>query len=160
MFAQARRLPLLVLALSALLSACGSDEPAAPPEPEALSAADLVDTRWELTGMTVMGGFEFEPEQPASYTLRFRQDNRLTGQSDCNTFTANWQDNSAAEAAESHNFQISNYDVSRSMCIRGSLHNYYSLYMRDVVSLEASETAMTLRTTTPDVQLQFRRSEP
>lgn len=131
------------------LVACGDNsvpvEQAA--EPVDYNAA-LEGSIWELEQITVMGGFVFEPETVSDYSIRFRPEQRLTGKSDCNTFTATWQ-------AE-ENLTISNFSSTRSMCIVGSLHNYFSLYLRDVVSMDLAADSLRLGTTTEGVSLQFR----
>lgn len=138
-------LPLIAAMLS--LAACDNAEVVSEPEPVDYAAL-LEDSAWELTEIVVLGGYVFEPEVPADYTLRFRTDGRLTGKSDCNTFTANW------DVAE--NLTISNYNPTRSMCIAGSLHNYYSLYLRDVVGMELNDEGLVLHTTAEGVELEFR----
>lgn len=42
------------------------------------------------------------------------------------------------------------------MCIAGSLHNYFSLYLRDVVNMNLEGESLTLRTTTEGVVMNFR----
>jgi len=138
------------ITLVLMQSACdsgGSSDAVAQPEVQDY-AAILLDTSWELVDIVVLGGYVFEPEQPGDYTLRFRSEGRLTGQSDCNTFTANW------EAVE--NLVISNYNSTRSMCVAGSLHNYYSLYLRQVISANLSADNLVLETDTEGVRLEFR----
>ena len=138
----------VIVAAALLLVACDNDSGVvSEPEPVDYTAL-LEDSSWELTEIVVLGGYVFEPETPSDYTLRFRTDGRLTGKSDCNTFTANW------DVAE--NLTVSNYSPTRSMCIAVSLHNYYSLYLRDVVSMELEDQSLILRTTSEGVQLEFR----
>ena len=140
----------LVAALLFTLAACdNAGESVSETESAPIDyAALLQDSSWELTRIVVLGGFEFTPEVPADYTLRFRSENRLTGKSDCNTFTANWN--------VGDDLTISNFSPTRSMCIAGSLHNYFSLYVRDVVSMQLADDSLVLGTTTEGVRLEFR----
>ncbi len=118
-------------------------------EPEIIDyTAVLTDSTWEMNRIVVLGGFEFTPEVPSDYSIRFRTDDRLTGKSDCNTFTATWN--------AGDNLTISNFSSTRSMCIAGSLHNYFSLYLRDVVSMELTDDSLRLGTTTEGVSLHFQ----
>lgn len=140
-----------VATASLLLAACGGDESGVMEEtvPATPDYAALEGSSWELTELVALGGFVFEPDDPAKYTLNFRSDNRLTGKSDCNTYTANWN-------AET-DFTITDFSSSRSLCIAGSLHNFYQLYMRDVSSLEQQNDVLVLGTTDDDVRLTFQR---
>lgn len=112
--------------------------------------SELENTSWELVEMTVLGGFEFAPDDPGKYTLSFRPDNRLTGQSDCNTFTGVWN--------TTPNFSFTDVESTRSMCLSGSLHNFYVLYLSDVVAAEEQDDTLILRTTDAEVRLGFRKA--
>ncbi len=134
------------LCLTVLLTSCGGDDstPAAPAVPQ---LADIQDSSWELQEMTVLGGFVFTPEVPADYTLRFENDGRLRGQSDCNTYTGTW--------AVEDSLTVSGYSSTRSLCVPGSLHNYYSLYLRNVNAMEWQGDNLVLRTPDEGVGLRF-----
>lgn len=138
-----------LLSLTFLIAACDSGELTGQVQDEDVDyAALLEDTSWELVDIVVLGGYVFEPEAPSDYTVRFRPENRLTGKSDCNTFTGNWQ--------LADDLTINEFSSTRSMCIAGSLHNYFSLYLRDVVSMELEDESLMLRTTTEGVVMNFR----
>lgn len=143
---QASRLLAAALASMLLVGCDNAGESVTETESESVDyAAVLEGSSWELAEIVVLGGFVFQPDEPGDYTLRFRTDNRLDGKSDCNTFTANWQ--------VEESLTISNYNPTRSLCIAGSLNNYYSLYLRDVVSSELDGENLILRTTTEGVRL-------
>mgnify|MGYP001604406003 CR=1 FL=1 len=127
--------PSLVL----LLTACGGGE---------LDYAELEGTVWELTELTVMGGYDFSPDVPGDYTLRFESENRLRGNSDCNTFTGQW----SAEQG----FAVTEFDHTRTMCLSGSIHNFYVLYLPDVVNLTMEDELLVASTTTEGVRLAFQ----
>jgi len=140
---------LSLVSLTLIFAACDSGEIAEQVQEEVVDyAALLEDSSWELVDIVVLGGFVFEPEVSSDYTIRFRPENRFTGKSDCNTLTGNWQ------VAE--DLTITGFNSTRSMCPPGSLHNYFSLYLRDVVSMELEGESLTLRTTTEGVTLQFQ----
>lgn len=136
------RLPGFSLLTLVLLTACGSGE---------LDYAELEGSTWELTELFVMGGYDFSPDVPGDYTLRFEPDNRLRGNSDCNTFTGSW----AAEET----FTVTEFDHTRSMCLSGSVHNFYVLYLADVVDLTMEEEMLVATTTTEGVRLVFQPAE-
>jgi len=115
---------------------------------------DLEDTNWQLVKMTVLGGFEFVPDEPERYVLNFRSDSRLQGTSDCNNLTGSWQQ-------EETSLSFQSFTSSTNLCPPGSLHNYLVLYLRDVVGLEFREGNLILSTTTEDVALEFEsRDKP
>lgn len=137
-----------------LLQSCSDNTEPSPDQsaPNGVTAAaELEGTAWELAEMTVLGGYSFTPDQPDKYTVEFRTDNRLTGKSDCNTFTGHW--------SHEDTFAISQFSASRSMCISGSLHNYYSLYLRDVNGYERAGNQLVLNTPIEEVRLVFSASE-
>ena len=137
-----------------MLTACNNEQQSAEGG-EAAPAAKLIElegSSWQLQEMIVLGGHSFIPETPADYSVAFRSDGRLTGKSDCNTFTAEWTD-------ESGDVQIENIRFTRSMCIPGSLHNYFSLYLREVNKVTVSEQGLAFTTPTPDVRLSFQQAD-
>lgn len=111
------------------------------------TGASLEGTSWELAETTVLGGFTFTPDQPDKYTVQFRTDSRLTGKSDCNSFTGVWNYEEV--------FSVSEVSSTRSMCERGSLHNYYNLYLRDVNGFERDDNQLVLRTPLEDIRIVF-----
>jgi len=130
---------LFFLALTVLLAGCSDGE---------LEYADLEGSTWELTELIVMGGYEFSPEVPGDYTLRFESDNRLRGDSDCNTFTA------SLNTEES--LAVTDFDHTRSMCLSGSVHNFYVLYLAAAVDFTMEDDLLVATTTTEGVRLAFQ----
>jgi len=135
-----------------LLTSCGgeSDNGVTAGVEDQAPVASMEGTSWELTGMVVLGGHVFTPDDPARYTLQFRSENRLTGQSDCNRFTANWH--------QQEGLHISDFSSTRSLCIAGSLHNFYTLYLRNANAVERDGASMILRTPDEEVRLIFREA--
>lgn len=147
------RIVLLAGMAGLLLSSCGSEDGARGDVPSAeASALALENTHWQLMELVALGGHSFIPEDPADYTLSFRTENRLTGKSDCNTFTAEW-------TVEGSALTFADYNPTRSLCIRGSLHNYYSLYLREVTGATTEAGGLTLETSTPGVRLAFKAAD-
>lgn len=144
-----RIIPLLFIA--SLLTACGGEEGSAPVVDPSPQLSDIQGSSWQLQEITVLGGFTFTPEQSSDYTLHFESDNRLRGQSDCNTISGEW---SVAES-----LQVSNFSSTRSLCVPGSLHNYYTLYLRNVNNMEWQGESLVLRTPDEGVGLRFARSQ-
>lgn len=141
---------LLAIISGLLLSACGSEGGSSDVvDSQPANSIELESSRWQLVELVALGGHSFIPEDPADYTLNFRPEGRLTGKSDCNTFTADW-------AVAGGSLTFANYNPTRSLCIRGSLHNYYSLYLRDVTGVSAEGDGLALVTSTPDVRLVFQ----
>ncbi len=138
-----------VISLVLALAGCSPNEqeladevsPAAP-------VAALEGSNWQLVQMVVPGGFVFTPDDPADYVLNFRSEDRLTGTSDCNRITGSWHQQGAALSFES-------FATTRALCPPPSLHNYLSLYLRDVTSLRFSDDRLYLTTTTDGVELEF-----
>ena len=147
------RFLLLVSFSGLLLSACGNEgESETLVETEVAAPIELENTSWQLVELIALGGHSFIPDDPADYTLNFRPDSRLTGKSDCNTYTAQW-------AVDGDSVAISDYRSTRSLCISGSLHNYYSLYLRDVTGVSLDAGRLAIVTATPDVRLTFQAAE-
>lgn len=137
------RSKLLPILLPLTLVACDSGEQ------EAVNQAfDLAGSNWQLLRIEVPGGFTFEAEDPGKYVLNFRSENRLTGNSDCNTINGGWQ-----QEANSLRFEPLSY--STNLCVRGSLHNYLTLYLSDVVSHRVEDDRLYLTTTREGVELEF-----
>lgn len=129
---------LMVSAL--LLASCGSEEG---------TSVALEGTNWALVELTALGGFVFVPDEPDKYVINFRSDNRLTGVSDCNNLAGSWVQDESALAFDG-------LDARWAMCIPGSLHNNFVLYLRQVSAHMMEEDALVLTTPTEGVRLVFR----
>ncbi len=138
---------LILAAVSALLVACDNQPVVLEEIDPALTYDDLAGTRWQLNDLVALGGYVFTPDDSSRYTLIFEADGRLRGTSDCNTITGQWQ------VAES--LQVSQFSTTRSLCQPGSLHNFYSLYLRDITGVERVDDGIVLHTNTEEVRLTF-----
>ncbi|MCP5347905.1 MAG: META domain-containing protein [Gammaproteobacteria bacterium] len=142
-----------VFTFGLILSGCGPGDGSSEGDVEAVAeVASLEGSNWQLVQMTVPGGFVFTPEDPADYVLNFRSENRLTGSSDCNRITGNWQQQGAA-------LTFDPFSTARALCPPPSLHNYLSLYLRDVISHRISGEHLFLTTNTEGVELEFQARE-
>ena len=141
---------LFLLSLLLVLVSCSPAEQSA--EEESLSAVvemtPLEGSNWQLVKMTVMGGFEFTPDDPGKYVLNFRSENRLTGTSDCNQLRGSWLQDETA-------LRFEPFNPGRSLCTPGSLHNNLALNLRNVVKHELQAGHMILTTDTEGVELEF-----
>jgi heat shock protein HslJ len=109
----------------------------------------LEGTNWQLVKLTVLGGFEFVPEEPGKYVLNFRNRNRLTGDSDCNSLSGTWQQQ------EDSTLHFEPLGSTRRLCEPGSLHNNLLLYLRDVQTFAVRDRHLILQTTTEGVEIEF-----
>lgn len=115
----------------------------------ATSTADsLAGSNWQLVRMTVLGGYEFIPDDPTKYVLNFRSESRLTGTSDCNDLGGLWVQEQSA-------LRFEPLSSSRKLCAPGSLHNNFALYLRDTQNFKMVNGNMLLSTTTDGVELEF-----
>lgn len=111
-------------------------------------AMDLENTNWQLVHMTVLGGYEFIPEEPGKYVLNFRSDSRLTGSSDCNEIGGLW-------IQEDFSLSFKPFVSSRKLCAPGSLHNNFALYLRDTAAFALEDDNLVLTTSTEGIRLEF-----
>lgn len=109
---------------------------------------NLEGTNWQLTNMTVMGGFLFTPADPSQYRLNFRTDNRLTGTSDCNSITGSY-------FQENTEFRFDPFVSTRKLCPPGSLHNNLVLILKDVNAIEFRAGKMYMTNGYQGVELEF-----
>lgn len=112
------------------------------------NALELEGSNWQLIHMTVLGGYEFIPENPEKYVLNFRSEGRLTGSSDCNEVGGLWLQDGFA-------LRFEPFNSSRKLCAPGSLHNNFSLYLRSTNSFALENGNIVLSTTTSGVRLEF-----
>jgi len=130
----------IALCMLTVLAACGGGQEEAIP---------LDESKWELMELTVPGGFVFTPDDPAKYTIHFRTGNRLTGLSDCNNLSGSWQQ-------EGQSLTVGDLGAIWAMCVPGSLHNNFVLYLRQVSGYAMEDDNMVLTTPREGVRLVFR----
>ena len=137
-----------LIGLAIVLAACspaeqegGSNDVVAQPNP-------LEGSNWQLTKLTVLGGYEFVPEDHSKYVLNFRSGNRLTGTSDCNSISGSWLQEDSA-------LRFEPFAATTSLCPPGSLHNNLVLYLRNVSSHSFRDGHMILTTPTEGIAIEF-----
>tara|TARA_B100002003_G_scaffold251064_1_gene292870 strand:+ start:3074 stop:3541 length:468 start_codon:yes stop_codon:yes gene_type:complete len=147
---------LFLFSLLPVLAACGPAEQRAGVEEAAASPVveitPLEGSNWQLVQLTVMGGYEFTPDDPGKYVLNFRSENRLTGTSDCNRIGGSWQQEETV-------LRFEPFDAGRSLCQPGSLHNNLVLNLSNVVGHEFRAGHMILTTDTEGVEIEFEPVE-
>ncbi|MEZ5489775.1 MAG: META domain-containing protein [Gammaproteobacteria bacterium] len=144
---------LSLVGLVAVLAACGpAGQEGEGAQGTTVEPVSLEGSNWQLVRMVVPGGFVFTPDDPSAYVLNFRSENRLTGSSDCNRITGSWQQEGMALSFEP-------FSTGRSLCPPPSLHNYLSLYLRDVTTSSFRDEHLFLTTTTEGVELEFEARE-
>jgi heat shock protein HslJ len=134
------------------LAGCGADDSgdesqsgATGPAAEAIS---LEGTGWQLVKITAIGGYEFVPEDGSRYNLRFRSENRLTGNSDCNRVGATWRQDGS-------DLTLEQFSTTNAMCPPGTLHNHFVSNLRNVQGFSASGDRLIFTTTIEGVSLEL-----
>ena len=115
---------------------------------QAQEVMPLEGTNWQLVNLTVLGGFNFTPDDPGKYVLNFRSESRLTGSSDCNSLNGSWHQEGSA-------LHFEPFSSTRKLCPPGSLHNNLLLYLRDTNAVKISSGHMVLTTDTDGVEMEF-----
>lgn len=78
----------------------------------------LENTSWKLVSIHGFGDSEFIPSNPENYLLRFRLENRLQIEADCNQAGATW-------GLDGDSFTLRQLVTTRKLCIQPSLFNRY-----------------------------------
>jgi len=115
---------------------------------QSMETFSLQGTNWQLLKLTVLGGFEFTPADPGDYVLNFRSENRLTGDSDCNSLSGTW-------VQEGTQLRFEPFVTTRRLCQPGSLHNNLVLYLKDVQTLQLRNDHLIMRTAVEGVEIEF-----
>jgi heat shock protein HslJ len=135
--------------LAALVIACSpADQQAVEETPPPPQSIPLEGTNWQLVKLTVLGGFEFIPEDPSIYFLNFRSENRLTGESDCNRITGTW-------VQDDFSLHFEPFGTTRRLCSPGSLHNNWIINLPNTNAFEISGENIVLTTDNPDIKMEF-----
>lgn len=115
---------------------------------QAEPAASLEGTSWQLVKLQSYGSQVLKPTNPGDYTLRFRSENRLVVESDCNRGGATWKQDGQA-------LNFAGFGVSQALCNPGTLHNYYAAALSTVQNVEYREGHLILNTASSGVYLEF-----
>lgn len=139
-----------VILLAVALAGCSPEQEV--PAPDTAATIALEGSNWQLVQLTVPGGYVFTPEESGDYVLNFRSENRLTGTSDCNRITGSWLQDGTS-------LRFEPFGITRSMCPPPSIHNYLSLYLRDVTALSVDNGHLVLTTSTEGVRMEYQPRE-
>ena len=108
----------------------------------------LEGTSWQLVQIQSMNDTVFIPPDPGQYTVRFRSENRLVVQSDCNRAGATWQQNGKE-------LSFTGFTTSQNMCNPGTLHNRFVSALLGVRSFVSQNGHLFLATFADGAILEF-----
>ena len=108
----------------------------------------LENTSWQLKTIFGFNNSEYKPEDPSNYLLRFRLDNRLQIEADCNQAGATW-------ATEGETISLTKLVTTRKLCIQPSLYNRYIMNLNRTVTFELMDNRLILRTSTKTDWMEF-----
>ena len=91
---------------------------------------------------------EYTPENPSDYLLRFRLDNRLQIEADCNQAGATW-------TVEQETISLTALVTTRKLCIQPSLFNRYIMNLNRTETFELMDNRLILRTSTETDWMEF-----
>jgi len=140
-----------VCILLLLLSGCGQQEGESGPtglDAGANEPLALEGSAWQLVKIVAIGGYEFAPAEGSRYNLRFRSENRLVGESDCNRIGATW-------VQDGHNLTFEQFATTNDMCLAGTLHNHFVSNLMNVRSFSSQGDTLTFTTNIEGVTLEF-----
>ena len=108
----------------------------------------LENTSWQLKAIFSFNDSEFKPANPSDYLLRFRLDNRLQIEADCNQAGATW-------ASDGEAIVLTDLVTTRKLCIQPSLFNRYIMNLNRAVGFELEDSLLILRTNTETDWMEF-----
>ena len=108
----------------------------------------LENTSWQLKTIFSFNDSEFKPANPSDYLLRFRLDNRLQIEADCNQAGATW-------ATDGEAIVLTDLVTTRKLCIQPSLFNRYIMNLNRTVDFELEDNRLILRTNTEADWMEF-----
>ncbi|MDG2421965.1 MAG: META domain-containing protein [Gammaproteobacteria bacterium] len=108
----------------------------------------LEGSSWQLSVIYGFNDSEFIPANPENYLLRFRMDNRLQIEADCNQAGATWN-------LDGNQISLSELATTRKLCLSPSLFNRYVMNLNRAESFEISEDRLIIRTTSTADWMEF-----
>ena len=108
----------------------------------------LENTSWQLKTIFGFNNSEYTPENPSDYLLRFRLDNRLQIEADCNQAGATW-------TVEEETISLTALVTTRKLCIQPSLFNRYIMNLNRTETFELMDNRLILRTSTKTDWMEF-----
>lgn len=111
-------------------------------------AQDLENTSWQLVAIHGFNDSVFVPGNPQSYLLRFRMENRLQIEADCNQAGATYN-------LEGEDLSITGLVTTRKLCVAPSLFNRYIMNLERATSVSLSGETLIVRTASEADWLEF-----
>lgn len=102
-------------------------------------APDLENTSWQLVAIHSFNDSVFEPRNPENYLLRFRLENRLQIEADCNQAGATWNQ-------DGNSLSLTGLVTTRKLCVAPSLFNRYIMNLERTRAIESDGDELILRT--------------
>lgn len=110
----------------------------------------LEGSSWQLSAIHGLNNSEFIPPNPQNYLLRFRMDNRLQIEADCNQGGATW-------GLEENFLTLAQLITTRKICLSPSLFNRYVMNLIKAETAEISDDKLIIRT---DSEANWMEFEP
>ena len=108
----------------------------------------LENTSWQLKTIFGFNSLEYIPEDSSNYLLRFRLDNRLQIEADCNQAGATW-------TVEGKTISLTKLVTTRKLCNQPSLFNRYMMNLNRTEKFELVDNRLILRTSTKTDWMEF-----
>lgn len=112
------------------------------------SAQELENTSWQLVAIHGFNDSVFTPRNPESYLLRFRLENRLQIEADCNQAGATW-------ALDGEALSVTALVTTRKLCVAPSLFNRYIMNIERATSLSLRGETLIVRTASESDWMEF-----
>lgn len=112
------------------------------------SAQELENTSWQLVAIHGFNDSVFTPRNPQSYLLRFRLENRLQIEADCNQAGASW-------ALDGESLSVTGLVTTRKLCVAPSLFNRYIMNLERATSLSLRGETLIVRTASESDWMEF-----
>ncbi|MBM87398.1 MAG: hypothetical protein CMQ41_03390 [Gammaproteobacteria bacterium] len=109
----------------------------------------LQTTSWQLVTIYGFNDSEFIPRNPENYLLRFRLENRLQIEADCNQAGATW-------LLEGDSLELTGMVTTRKLCVQPSLFNRYIMNLERAESYELQNNQLIIRTNNADDWMVFQ----
>ena len=108
----------------------------------------MENTSWQLKTIFGFNNTEYTPGNPSDYLLRFRLDNRLQIEADCNQAGATW-------TVDEETISLTALVTTRKLCIQPSLFNRYIMNLNRTETFELMDNRLILRTSTKTDWMEF-----
>lgn len=98
----------------------------------------LENSSWQLVAIHSFNNSVFTPEDPEKYLLRFRIENRLQIEADCNQAGATWN-------VDGESISFTELVSTRKLCIAPSLFNRYIMVLQQTETINREDDTLILR---------------